>query len=373
MPGVSAQIHLFGAFLFTQFSGWHQKTTLGQSSNTRQTSTSKQSYVEQLSWEYLMPTRKERAAGYPHCSDENLYDSPTLDSQAKAIRTHCQKEGYEITDDHMYPEAMTAYLLPYTQRPKLMELLAAAKRREFDVLVVTEVRAISRRQVEVFVIYDMLQKYGVRIETIQEKFEDSAIGRFILATRAMVAGLERENTYMRCQRGKRDRVEAGNLNGHAHPTYGYVFVDTDKEVKARYDLNNKVIYVDANNEEWTEIKVVRYIFDLAREGVSITRIARTLNELGLPTPKNLRNIQKPIGRQEQSTLSSQTEIILVKPTPISTNASEKKFSMSPGKNKPCFPLVLFPPSFPKRSLKQSKSSLRSISKTPSEIINTPRI
>src|SRR5438067_3382875 len=103
-----------------------------------------------------MPKKRIRAAGYPRVSNPNLKDSPTLESQAKAIREYCQKEGYELTEDHMYPEAMTAYMLHYTQRPRLMELLAAAKRKEFDVLVVTEIRAISRRQVEVFVIYDML-------------------------------------------------------------------------------------------------------------------------------------------------------------------------------------------------------------------------
>ena len=207
------------------------------------------SSTAQFSWEYLMPKKRIRAAGYPRCSDANLKDSPTLESQAKAIREHCRQEGYELTEDHLYPEAMTAYLVNYTERPQLMKLLAAAKRKEFDVLVVTEIRAISRRQVEVFVIYDLLQKYGVRIETVQEKFEDSAIGRFILATRAMVAELERENTYMRCQRGRRDRVENGHLPGHAKATYGYAFIDYGKEIKARYVRNERVVYVDPTGEE----------------------------------------------------------------------------------------------------------------------------
>ena len=233
-----------------------------------------------------MPKRKVRMAGYIRESDPSLADSATIESQAKAVRLYGEKEGYTYdVFRHEYKEAISAYMIPYAERPKLLELLAAAKRHEFDVLVVCEIRALARRQVEVFVIYDMLQKYGVRIETIQEKFEDSAIGRFILATRAMVAELERENTFMRCQRGRRDRVEAGNLNGHPQPSYGYVFVDTDKEAKARYDFNNKIIYVDATEEEWTEVKVVRYIFDLAVQGVSLTAIIITLNELGIPPPR----------------------------------------------------------------------------------------
>src|SRR5205085_1055465 len=126
------------------------------------------------------------------------------------------------------------------------DMLAAAKRGEFIVLVVTEIRAISRRQVEVFVIYDLLQKYGVRIETLNEKFEDSAMGRILLGLRAGFAEVEREQNYWRMQRGKRDRLEIGKApNGHPFPSYGFVFVDTDKEVKGSYAFNNTVVHIDA--------------------------------------------------------------------------------------------------------------------------------
>ena len=53
-----------------------------------------------------------------------------------------------------------------------------------------------------FVVYDLLYKCGVRIETVQEKFEDSAMGRLIFGMRAAFAEIERENTYMRTQAKK---------------------------------------------------------------------------------------------------------------------------------------------------------------------------
>jgi len=148
-----------------------------------------------------MPKPKERMAGYIRESDPSLADSNTIDSQAKAVFEYGQREGYryDITQ-HEYKEAISAYMVPYMQRKRLLDMLAAAKRHEFNVLVVTEIRALSHRQVEVFVIYEMLQKAGVRLETIHEKFEDSAIGRYILATRAMIAEVERENTHMRTTR-----------------------------------------------------------------------------------------------------------------------------------------------------------------------------
>jgi len=264
-----------------------EKTAVGQTSNSKS-----RSYVEQLSWEYLMPKRKERAAGYIRESDPTLADSNTIDSQANAVRLYCEKEGY-IYDVavHEYREAISAYTTKYTQRTRLLDMLAAAKRHEFDVLVLSEIRALSRQQVEVFVIYDILKKYGVRLETIQEKFEDSAMGRYILASRAMIAEVERENTHMRTQRGKRDRLNGGAPNGHPNPAYGYIMVDTEREAKARYEFNHKVIYVDSEGTEWTEVRVCLYIFDLVKHGESLRSIVITLNEIGVPPPKKPRKGQ----------------------------------------------------------------------------------
>src|SRR5438105_1359689 len=119
------------------------------------------------SWEYLMPKRKERMAGYIRESDPSLADSTTIESQAKAVRLYAEKEGYDYDiTQHEYKEAISAYMVSYLERTELLKMLAAAKRHEFDVLVISEVRALSRRQVEVFVIYDMLQKYGIRLETV---------------------------------------------------------------------------------------------------------------------------------------------------------------------------------------------------------------
>src|SRR5207302_1736733 len=102
-------------------------------------------------------------AGYIRFSDPSVpLDDSVMESAAQAIREYGEKEGYLYdTARHEYREAISAYQVPYMERFVLLAVLEAAKRHEFDVLVVTEVRAISRRTVEVFVIYDLLQKYGV--------------------------------------------------------------------------------------------------------------------------------------------------------------------------------------------------------------------
>lgn len=244
-----------------------------------------------------MPKKKERMAGYIRFSDPSVpLDDSVMESQAKAIREYAAREGYLYDiSKHEYREAISGYTVPYMERKTLLACLAAAKRREFDVFVVTEVRSISRRTVEVFVIYDMLQKYGVRFETISERFEDSATGHLILSARAFSAEVERENTYARLQRGKKHRLENGYINGHNKPAYGYIFIDVDREVKAAYAINTAIVYCDAEGKEWTEPMIIDWMVDRCLNGWSCSKIAKTLTEWGVPTPLHKRVIRgKPV-------------------------------------------------------------------------------
>lgn len=232
-----------------------------------------------------MPKRKERMAGYIRESDPSLADSTTIESAARAVRMYGEKEGYIYEPQHEYKEAISAYNVPYMERKELLRLLKAAERKEFDVVVVTEIRAISRRQVEVFIVYDILQKHGIRLETIKEKFEDSAMGRLILSLRAAYAEIEREQSFMRMQRGKKDRIEIGQApNGHGKPAYGYVLVDTEREVKGAYQFDKVINYVDKNGKEWSEYTACLFIFDLLKQRVSLHCVVRQLNDLGIPPP-----------------------------------------------------------------------------------------
>ncbi len=256
-----------------------EETTVGQTSNTQS-----RSQVEQFSWEYLMPKRRIRAAGYPRVSDHHKKDSATLESQEKEIRRYVAEHGYEFDESHLYPEAMTAYLLPYRERPQLMKLLEAARRREFDVVVVTEFSRLSRRQTEQAIIISILDDYGVKVESITEHFDNTTLGQFMRATNAYVAEVEREKIYWRTNRGRVDRA-ASALMGQGLPAYGYKWVDGEKYKKALYGLNNDVILVDENGIAWTEVKVVLFIYDEALQGKSLRSIARALTNLGIPTQR----------------------------------------------------------------------------------------
>ncbi len=241
-----------------------------------------------------MPQKKEIMAGYIRESDERLADSTTIDSAAKAVREYGERQGYIYPPHLEFKEAISAYQVPYFQRKKLMEMLQAAKRKEFHVLVIPEVRALSRKgAAEVLLIYQALLDAGVRLETIHERFADDPMGELALTWKATFARVERETSWLRMERGKLDRIEIGLApSACTKAPYGYIFIDTVREVKGAYAFNYTIVHVDALENEWSEYKVACFIFELLKEGESFHGVARILNEMGIP-PRSSAKTSEP--------------------------------------------------------------------------------
>lgn len=245
-----------------------------------------------------MPQRRKRAAIYVRESDVTLAESITIDSALQACRDYCNKEGYLHFPQHEYKEAISGFSVPYFQRERLMAMLEAAARGEFDTVVITEVRALSRKGAgEVFLIYESLQKANVSLETIHERFSDDPVGELILSFKATYAKLEREQSYLRLQRGKADRVKLGNAPNSGHAAYGYVLLDSAREVSAIYQFSTAIFYVDSEGTEWSEYGVCCYIFDLLKRRLSLRSISIRLNQLGIPTPQSKQFKGKSIWRE----------------------------------------------------------------------------
>src|SRR5688500_17835736 len=80
-----------------------------------------------------------------------------------------------------------------------------------NVVLAFAVDRLSRNQNHIGVLFDEANQSGVRLDFVTEKFEDTAVGRFILAARAFVAEVEREKIVERTQRGKAQRARSGKL------------------------------------------------------------------------------------------------------------------------------------------------------------------
>jgi hypothetical protein len=71
------------------------------------------------------------------------------------------------------------------------------------------------------------------------------VSKAILGLRAMFSEIERGQSYMRMQRGKMDRAIIVHTPITVSECYTHVLVDTDAEVKGRYELNREIVYTAA--------------------------------------------------------------------------------------------------------------------------------
>ena len=127
---------------------------------------------------------------------------------------------------------------------------------------------LSRNQNQIGVLFDEIQQAGARLEFVTERFEDTAVGRFILAARAFVGEVEREKMGERTTRGKLERARSGRIpQGFGSGCYGYVYNPATGQREI----------------EPFQAEVVRRIFTRYTELRSFDRVSHELNEGGITT------------------------------------------------------------------------------------------
>ncbi len=211
-----------------------------------------------------------RAAIYVRVSTEKQEkEGYSLDSQIKECLDYCRKHGYRVAPEHIYREVMSGVV--YRERKQLNELRAAARRREFDRLIVYDLDRLAREDTHQTVIMEDLAYNGVKTEAVRVNLEDTPAGKFMLHAYGFMAAVEREKILERMERGKRQRARNGQLLGQGNASFGY-----------QWNEDRTGYIIDPKNAE-----TVRYIFDRIANGSSIRSLAAELTEKGIATPKGL--------------------------------------------------------------------------------------
>jgi site-specific DNA recombinase len=94
--------------------------------------------------------------------------------------------------------------------PGLNAMMDAAKRGEFQILLVPTVDRFARDMVKALVLEQQLRKYGVKLIYLSTPVEDTAEGRLLLRQLQSFAEFEREKIALRTMRGRpKDRTRPG--------------------------------------------------------------------------------------------------------------------------------------------------------------------
>lgn len=232
----------------------------------------------------LSATVKERAIIYARVSNDDTKNATSsIEAQIRLGREYAERNGYLIVaemheDDKKHTSGADFDL------PELNKIKRLAKDGEFDVLIVKCLDRLARNLEKQMTTERLLNEYGVRIEYVQNKFDDSPAGIFSKTVYGAVAELERSLIRERMLRGKNDRVAGGSVMVLRTPPYGYRAVSNDRKVMLELEPD--------------EAEIVRLIYQWFTIGdgtsgpMAIKAIADKLTGLGIQTAGDKGNVVK---------------------------------------------------------------------------------
>jgi DNA invertase Pin-like site-specific DNA recombinase len=196
-----------------------------------------------------------RAALYIRVSTEDqAREGFSLDAQEKRLIAYCKVRGWDVSGIYR-DEGCSGRVIVRPEYERMM-----SEHESWDVLLVLKMDRIHRNSVNFTLMMDELRRKGKEFMSVQEKFDTTtAMGRFVMDITQRIAQLESEQIGERVKIGMERKARTGvGLMGSGHP-YGYV-----------YSRGALTIVRD-------EAEVVRSIFSMRSEGLSLRNISYSLN------------------------------------------------------------------------------------------------
>ena len=219
-----------------------------------------------------------RAAVYARVSDEEQVEGYSIDAQLRAARNLAQEKQWSIV--HEYVDAgKSARSKDLTKRPKFKEMLIAANKREFDVLIVHKLDRFARNLAVTLRSFDELSKNNITFVSITEQIDyTTPMGRVFLAMSGAFAQLYSDNLSEETKKGWHERRSQGLYCG----TLPFGAMEGKDGIPVR-DLRER-----QSAEEVPPIIIKNYqglkmAFEVAAQGKSDREVAIALNASGYRT------------------------------------------------------------------------------------------
>jgi site-specific DNA recombinase len=227
---------------------------------TSQNSTLKHAQIVAASYERVSTLQQSRH-GY------------SMQAQHKNLAEFATENGWILPDNLRFRDGVDEDASGIkTNLTGLSEMLAAAKRGEFQVLVTPDFDRFARTLVKGLVLEEQLRSYGVRLVFQRVPVEDSPEGRLMRNQLYGYAEYEREKIMLRSMTNRQEKARSGKVVGCGPPPYGYVY---------KRDERGKVYDLTPDPET---APVIKRIFELLVTH-SLLEVAEIFNREGVPTPK----------------------------------------------------------------------------------------
>ncbi len=218
-----------------------------------------------------------RAAFYARYSSENQREA-SIEDQFRNCDRACERYGWPVVA-RLSDEALSG---TKNDRPGYLALLAAAKRREFDVIVVDEVSRLWRDQEEQWRAVKRLEFLGIHILGVSDGINTQAGGyRLLLSIRGAMNEEARREIAWRTHRGQEGQVRKGFISGGR--LYGYRNVPIENAAQ-RDHLGRAIVVAVRREIDPEQAKWVVWIYERYADGWNPRRIADELNRMDVPSP-----------------------------------------------------------------------------------------
>ena len=220
-----------------------------------------------------------RCAAYARYSSD-LQSPSSIEDQLRKCRECAALHGFQFMDEHIYVDQAISGV--GADRPGLRSLMAAAvsQARPFDVILVDDSSRLSRDTKDALSIFERLNFSGIRLIAVSQGIDSQNEQAQVLVTvHGMVDSLYVKELAKKTHRGLEGLVLKGRHAGGR--TFGYNTVPAD-------DGRGKTLVV---NE--IEAAIVRRIFQMSANGLSLKKIATTLNRECIQPPRPRAGKQHP--------------------------------------------------------------------------------
>lgn len=206
-----------------------------------------------------------KAAIYIRVSTEDQSkEGYSLEVQREYLESFAARENYEVFKVYR-DDGISAYS---TRRPALQQLLADAKAKRFEIVLVYKIDRFSRNLKDLLMLADALFSYGVAFKSATEPFDTStSAGKLMFQQLGSFAEFERNRIAERVFPGMIKGVQQGNWQGARFVPFGYA-----------YNKEKRLLEIEER-----EASIVKLIYTMYLSGKSTHDIAAYLDKNGYKT------------------------------------------------------------------------------------------
>jgi site-specific DNA recombinase len=144
-----------------------------------------------------------QVAYYARVSTNQQQHEGTIESQRGVLKHHIQQQNWVLLPEHEYiDDGISGARL---DRPALDRLRGAARRGEFDAVVIVSPDRLARNYAHQWLLIEEFTKMHTQVIFLQNPFGDSPQGKLLTQMQGMIAEYERAQITERTRRGRLEK------------------------------------------------------------------------------------------------------------------------------------------------------------------------